>query len=51
MTGDYDHGYADLSSRSRRSRSIPLMPGMRTSVTTQPTLICGSALRNADADS
>jgi hypothetical protein len=44
-------GIAILSSFSRRSRSIPLISGMRTSVTMQPGPTSGNADRKAVADS
>src|SRR5262245_38337930 len=44
-------GTANLSSRNRRNRSIPLSSGILTSVMTQPVWTVGATSRNATADS
>src|SRR5262245_38562402 len=44
-------GTPNLSSRNRRNRSMPLTPGILTSVMTQPASTFGARSRNAAADS
>src|SRR5262245_61445739 len=44
-------GAATLSSRNRRSRSMPLSSGILTSVMMQPAWTVGATLRNPAADS